>query len=214
MEFENNWVVPVLHDGPMKECLIDPVLNIEMHVIAPRQEPDEVVRELRFSYDPEFCSDGLIRQWTKDEIASGFLRNPPENPLRLVRSEKHRKIGELGFDARFYLERGDDPEELLVRLHEKSLRMTALLLSKATAPIVSEHPYPFLYHCIKHCVEMAIWDELAVHQSMGTLRGAQIRRIRFLIKSTVAEELTPFSGRTFEEAGDGQCLFSLREVRS
>jgi hypothetical protein len=213
MEFENNWVVPVLHDGPMAYSMIDPGLKIEMLVVRPHQEPDEVGRDLQIYYDPGFRSEALTRQWTQDEIASSFLRAPPENPLRPARSDQHRKIATLAFDARFYPEQGDDPEELLVRLYSKSLRTTASLLSKADVPIVSKHLYPFLYHCIKHCVEMAVWDELAVYQSMGTVRSAQIRRIRFLIKSTVAEELAPFRGRLFEEAGDGQCLFSLREVR-
>ncbi len=214
MDFENNWVVPVLHDGTMNNSLIDPVLKVEMRVVVPRQELDEVIRLLRLYYDPEFGSDRLTRQSRSDVIANGVLRNRPENPLRLARSERHRKICDLGFDAGFYPQQGDDPEEMLVRLHEKNLRITVSLLSKAAVPVISAYPYPFLYHSIKHCTDMAVWDELAARESMRAIRGAKIRRIRFLVKSTVAEELASFNCSVFENMGNDQCLLAVREVRS
>lgn len=211
--FQNNWLVPVLHNGPAIESLVDPILKIEVLLEAPRQEFDEVLRDLTIYYDPQFSSENLARPWTEPTALNPSLSYPATSLLVVARSQQHRRIGSLGFDARFYPERGDNPDELLVRLNAASLGAKSKLLAREAIPKVSDHPLQFFLHCLQFGSEMAAWDALAIYRSMETLRNATISRIVFVVESGVADELAPFADVNFEDVGNGFRLFAAREVR-
>jgi hypothetical protein len=209
MDFENNWVVPVLHDGPALKSLIDPFLKMEMLIVTPRQEPSEMIRDIRISYDPAIRADALVKKMSAEELDPTFFRHLSADRMKIVRSEERRKIVDFEFDAGFYPERGDDPENFLIRLCSSSLRGAASLIAKADLPFASANPFSFIFHCFNYGVQMRGWDRAASYESG---RGAAVSQIMFLVEPEVAVELQPYASREFGESIDGYQLFAKRGV--
>ena len=100
MAFEDNWVVPVLHDGPQKQVMIDPVLKVAMWLIRPRQELDENNRSLILYYDPQIQADHIEMPMSQQDVDEGFWRKGavPERPMEVFKSKERRKIAyDIGF---------------------------------------------------------------------------------------------------------------------
>ncbi len=214
MEFENNWVVPVLHDGPYTRCMFDPALKLQMFVSEPRQEPKEQLYNLTLNYDPHMDAANLVAEMTPQEIVDGHFRFLPDRPMKFVESAEKRRVAELLFDAAptDTLERHSELALEFVNLRD-DISTKVVLLQREGVPLVSERPHDMILYAFRSFVNFAIWDELAQQKNKYRPADNLISRVTILVAAPIAEQLSHGTGRSLPRAQDGFVTVASREVR-
>jgi hypothetical protein len=214
MEFENNWVVPVLHDGPHKSCMLDPKLKLQMRVTQPRQEPQEQRYSLKLFYDPHMNADNLVAEMTPQEIADEYFRVVPDCPMKLVESPETRAVAELGFNVASTdtLKRHGELVLQFVNLGDDN-STKAVLLQREGVPLVSKRPYDMILHACRSYVNFAFWDDLAQKKNKYRPPDNLISRVTLLVSAAIAEQLSRETGQRLPAPQDGFVTIASREVR-
>jgi hypothetical protein len=214
MVFENNWIVPVLHDGPHKYCMFDPKLRLQMRVTQPRQEPQEQLHDLKLYYDPHMEAANLVAEMTPQEIADDYFRVVPDRPMKLVESTETRPVAALGFNAASTdtLERHGELVLQFENLRD-DVSLDARLLTKESVPLVSERPYDILFYAFRSYVNFAFWDDLAHQKNKYRPADNLISRVTVLVSAAIAEQLSRETGQQLPAPQNGYVTIASREVR-
>jgi hypothetical protein len=215
MVFEDNWVVPVLHDGPHKRRMLDPVLKLELFLTEPRQEPGEQLYDIELYYDPHMDGSNLVAVMTPAEIADEYFRVVPERPMKLVESPERRRVASLGFNS----SETDTLERhgklvLKFRNLDDDISTKAVLLEREGVPLVSDRPYDMILHALCSSLNFAFWDDLAESKNDYRPSDNLISQIVILISIKIAEQLSRETGQQLPPPENGFVTLASREVRS
>jgi hypothetical protein len=213
MEFQNNWVVPVLHDGPHKRKMIDPSLKVQLLVSYPRQDPGEELWEVIIHYDPQMNADSLVAEMTPQEIADDYFRIVPERPMKVVESSEKRKILEILFVTEI-ANNADGYAEILLKRRDfgRGFAADAGLLEKENILSVSDHPYDFILHVLQSYVLPKFWDEYAKKQNERRPADSQIKRVTVLLGEMMASQIAQHTGKSLPPPQDGYVTIATREI--
>lgn len=215
MVFENNWIVPVLHDGPHKRRMLDPTLKVQLLVFEPRQEPGEQLYGLKIYFDPYMEATNLVAEMTPQEIADDYFRVVPERPMKLVESEESRQVLEIVFLEKIARNTSGETELLLVNEDfDEGFVTKSILLERQQIPFVSDAPYAFILYGLQSYIKPEYWDDIARKRNSRRAADEKITCVTVLIGEIMASQISQATGVPLPSAKNGLVTIATRELQS
>lgn len=215
MHIDDNWLVPVLHNGPQPRVLVDPVLKIALRMFKDRQEPEEENWSMQIDYDPQIAAERLAVPMTPEEIDEGFfgiVRKVPEQPMKYFESNdlQRRVYGH----AMFNIIDGQSIEnnnQMIIPLCGKSIGVNCIIAKRKAVPAISDYPYHVLLHCLKNYIRFQHWEQVV--SECNRYKGTTYNRVTLLVPQTVADEFARETGEVLPPFGDSNyALVATREI--